>query len=157
MSTTDPRHYDVIYAFVDAGLAGVTDAVAESGGEVKLIGYIVPHCDAGDAFIADAIFDSVVLYQQIGQSVLDGTWAGGGQTFVGLENPDVVRLDACDVPSGLHPCPEDGAPRGRRRGAADGPGVEGPRRNDRAPRGHLGQGAGKALRPWAGTWSYRMC
>lgn len=87
---------DVIYAFVDAGLAGVTDAVAEAGTDVKLIGYIVPHCDAGDAFIADAIFDSVTLYQQIGQSVLDGTWTGGGQTFVGLENPDVVRLSACD-------------------------------------------------------------
>lgn len=86
---------DVIYAFVDAGLAGVTDAVSESGGDVKLIGYIVPHCD-DEMFIADAIFDSVTLYRQIGQSVLDGTWAGGGQTFVGLENPDVVRLDACE-------------------------------------------------------------
>ncbi|MCZ7527030.1 MAG: BMP family protein [Acidimicrobiia bacterium] len=86
---------DVLYAFVDAGLPGVTEAAKGADHSVHMIGYIVPHCDADDIFVADAIFDSVTLYKQIGDAVKDGSWKGGEQVFTGLENPDVVSVQFC--------------------------------------------------------------
>ncbi|MCZ7527022.1 MAG: BMP family protein [Acidimicrobiia bacterium] len=87
---------DVLYSFVNAGLPGVTEAVKAADHPTKQIGYIIDHCEDDEVFLADAMFDSVTLYEQIGASVKDGTWEGDTSVFVGLENPDVVWMSYCE-------------------------------------------------------------
>ncbi len=114
---------DVIYAFQDAGLPGVLDAVKESGKTVKVFNPTTDRCDESPALIGYAFQDTRVMVGHI----LEDYKAGKLPTqprFYALDDPSVQALKLCpgndkyqavvtDTTSkinsgGRSPCPQGG-------------------------------------------------
>lgn len=85
---------DVIYAFQDAGLPGVLDAVSESGKPVKVFNPTTDRCDESPNLLGYAFQDTRVM---VGH-VLEDFKAGSLPTdprFYALDDPTVQALKLC--------------------------------------------------------------
>lgn len=85
---------DVIYAFQDAGLPGVLDAVAESAREIVVFNPTTDRCEESPHLIGYAYQNTKVMVEHI----IDDYVAGGlpeEPRFYALEDPNVQALKLC--------------------------------------------------------------
>ncbi len=85
---------DVIFAFLDAGLPGVLQAIDESGKDVKIFNPISPRCEESPRIVGTAFVDSSKLTQTMVADFLK-TRLPAGTKFYGLDDETIQRLDLC--------------------------------------------------------------
>ncbi|GAA4543877.1 BMP family protein [Pseudonocardia xishanensis] len=85
---------DVIYAFQDAGLPGVLDAVTESGKDVKVFNPTTDRCEESPALIGYAFQDTRVMVGHVLEDYKAGTLPTDPR-FYALDDPAVQALKLC--------------------------------------------------------------
>jgi basic membrane protein A and related proteins len=85
---------DVIYAFLDAALPGIQQAIDESGQDVLVLNNDVPHCDNGENWVGDAFVDWTDLNVTIVQAFLDDELPAE-PLFYGVEDPELSGFRLC--------------------------------------------------------------
>ncbi|MFC5747491.1 BMP family protein [Actinomadura rugatobispora] len=90
---------DVIYAFQDAGLPGVLDAVAESGKDVKVFNPTTDRCSESPHLIGFAYQNTRVMVQHVLKDYKAGSLPAEPR-FYALEDPDVQALRLCPSSAG---------------------------------------------------------
>ncbi|WP_214105877.1 BMP family ABC transporter substrate-binding protein [Acrocarpospora catenulata] len=85
---------DVIYAFVDAGLPGVLQAIEESGKYVKVFNPTTDRCAESDALIGYDYQNNQQLVTTILQDYLAGKLPAGTKKYA-LEDPKIQKLTMC--------------------------------------------------------------
>ncbi|SHK03461.1 nucleoside-binding protein [Pseudonocardia thermophila] len=85
---------DVIYAFQDAGLPGVLDAVEESGKPVKVFNPTTNRCDESPNLLGYAFQDTRIMVQHIMEDYKAGTLPAEPR-FYALDDPNVQALRLC--------------------------------------------------------------
>lgn len=85
---------DVIYAFVDAGLPGVLQAIEESGKDVKVFNPTTDRCAESDALIGFDYQNNQQLVTTILKDYVNGTLPKGTKTYA-LEDPTIQKLTMC--------------------------------------------------------------
>lgn len=85
---------DVIYAFQDAGLPGVLDAVTESGKSVKVFNPTTDRCGESPNLIGYAFQDTRVMVGQMLADFKAGTLPTAPR-FYALDDPSVQALKLC--------------------------------------------------------------
>lgn len=85
---------DQIFAFLDAALPGVLQAIDESGKDVGVYNPTAPRCDESDAYVGTAVIRVDLLVEQL----IDDYQAGqlpDGTKFFGVETPEIQRFELC--------------------------------------------------------------
>ncbi|HEY0187494.1 MAG TPA: BMP family protein [Cellulomonas sp.] len=85
---------DVIYAFQDAGLTGVLDAVEESGEDVLVFNPTTDRCEESSQLIGYAFQNTEVMVGHIVEDYLAGTMPTEPRYYA-VEDPDVQALLLC--------------------------------------------------------------
>lgn len=85
---------DVIYAFVDAGLPGVLQAIEDSGKDVKVFNPTTDRCEESDAIIGYDYQNNQRLVETILEDYHDDALPDGTK-FYALEDPDIQWLTMC--------------------------------------------------------------
>ncbi|WP_326643903.1 BMP family ABC transporter substrate-binding protein [Streptosporangium sp. NBC_01755] len=85
---------DVIYAFVDAGLPGVLQAIEESGKDVKVFNPTTNRCKESDALIGYDYQNNQQLVTTILQDYTSGRLPTGTKKYA-LEDPKIQKLTMC--------------------------------------------------------------
>lgn len=85
---------DVIFAFLDAGIPGVLQAVDESGEDVKIINPITDRCEESEHMLGFTFLNAQLLVQIIMDDFLNGELPEGTQ-FYALQNTDIQDFRLC--------------------------------------------------------------
>jgi basic membrane protein A and related proteins len=85
---------DVIYAFLDAALPGVEQAIQESGKDILILNNDVPHCDRGPNYVGTAYVDWTQLNVSIVKQFLDKSLPAE-PIFYGVEDPALSGMRLC--------------------------------------------------------------
>lgn len=85
---------DVIYAFVDAGLPGVLQAIEDSGKDVKVFNPTTKRCDESNAIIGYDYQNNQQLVETILQDYADKKLPDGTKKYA-LEDPKIQKLTMC--------------------------------------------------------------
>ncbi len=85
---------DVIYSYVDSGIAGVIEAIGDAGGNALTFGIIFPRCGDFPEIVGTSILNASGLVLTMTNDYVNGTVPDVPQ-FFGVENPDVQRFELC--------------------------------------------------------------
>jgi len=85
---------DVIYSYVDSGIAGVIEAIVDAGDTALTFGIIFPRCGDFPQIVGTSILNASGLVVTMTSDYMDGTVPDQPQ-FFGVENPDVQRFELC--------------------------------------------------------------
>jgi len=86
---------DVVYAFQDAGLPGVLDAVTDSGEDVKVFNPTTDRCAESPQLVGYAYQNTSVMVEQIVTDFVAGSLPTEPK-FYALEDPDIQALRLCE-------------------------------------------------------------
>ena len=89
---------DVIYAYINAGIEGVIQAVEESGQNVRVVSVIFPRCDRSDHLFGTGTLSSAGQVDTIISSFLEGTLPVEKVTW-GVEDPNIQTFLLCPAHS----------------------------------------------------------
>lgn len=85
---------DVIYSYVDSGIAGVIEAIVDEGGGALTFGIIFPRCGDFPEIVGTSILNASGLVLTMANDYVNNTVPDRPQ-FFGVENPDVQRFELC--------------------------------------------------------------
>lgn len=85
---------DNIFAFLDAGIAGVYQAAEEAGSTVNVSGIIIPQCDAYENYMGVSTLHNDILMENIIKEYAEGTLEPGVR-FYGVEDPEIQAFELC--------------------------------------------------------------
>jgi basic membrane protein A and related proteins len=85
---------DQIFAFLDAALPGVLQAIEESGKDVGVYNPTAPRCDESDAYVGTAVIRVDLLVERLIADYEAGKLPDGTQ-FFGVETPEIQRFELC--------------------------------------------------------------
>ena len=85
---------DVLFAFVNGGLAGVEQAIQESGKNVAVFGIIFPHCTESPHVAGSAILDSNAFVDQMIGDYVNKSLPAKPKVY-GVDTPAIQRLEVC--------------------------------------------------------------
>lgn len=85
---------DNIFAFLDAGIAGVYQAAEEAGSTVNVSGIIIPQCDAYENYMGVSTLHNDVLMANVIEEYAEGTLEPGAR-FYGVEDPEIQAFELC--------------------------------------------------------------
>ncbi len=93
---------DIIYAFVDAGLPGVLEAIKDSGKDVKVFNPTTDRCDESGQIIGYDYQNNQALVETILTDYGNGELPAGTKTYA-LEDPEIQKLTMCPDSADLQP------------------------------------------------------
>lgn len=85
---------DNIFAFLDAGIAGVYQAGEEASGDVYVSGIIIPQCEEYENYLGVSTLHNDVLMRKAIERFADGELESGA-VFYGVEDPEVQAFELC--------------------------------------------------------------
>lgn len=85
---------DNIFAFLDAGIAGVYQAGNEADGDVLVSGIIVPQCEEYANYLGVSTLHNDVLIENAIEDFANGELEPGA-IFYGVEDPEIQAFDLC--------------------------------------------------------------
>jgi basic membrane protein A len=85
---------DQIFAFLDAALPGVLQAIEESGKEVGVYNPTAPRCGENEAYVGTAVINVNRLVQRTIDDFQKNTLPDGTQFFA-VETPEIQRFELC--------------------------------------------------------------
>lgn len=85
---------DVIYSYVDSGIAGVIEAIVDAGDTALTFGIIFPRCGDFPQIVGTSILNASGLVVTMTNDYINDTIPDQPQ-FFGVENPDVQRFELC--------------------------------------------------------------
>lgn len=85
---------DVIYSYVDSGIAGVIEAIVDAGDTALTFGIIFPRCGDFPQIVGTSILNASGLVVTMANDYINDTIPEQPQ-FFGVENPDVQRFELC--------------------------------------------------------------
>ena len=85
---------DVIYSYVDSGIAGVIEAIGDAGGNALTFGIIFPRCGDFPEIVGTSILNASGLVMTMSNDFVNDT-IPDLPSFFGVENPDVQRFELC--------------------------------------------------------------
>jgi basic membrane protein A len=91
---------DIIYAFVDAGLPGVLQAIEDSGKDVKVFNPTTDRCDESDHLIGYDYQNNEQLVETIMDDYVNDALPAGTKKYA-LEDPKIQKLTMCPNSSDL--------------------------------------------------------
>lgn len=85
---------DNIFAFLDAGIAGVYQAGEEADRDVYVTGIIIPQCDAYENYMGVSTLNNDVLMKKAIEQFAAGELESGA-IFYGVEDPEIQAFELC--------------------------------------------------------------
>ena len=83
-----------IYSYVDSGIAGVIEAIQDSGQDIDVYSIIFPRCDDFPQIIGTSILNASALIVSMVQDYIEDT-VPEEPTYAGVEDPDIQRFELC--------------------------------------------------------------
>lgn len=85
---------DNIFAFLDAGIAGVYQAGGEADGDVLVSGIIIPQCEEYENYYGVSTLENDVLIKKAIEE-FDAGELESGAVFYGVEDPEIQAFELC--------------------------------------------------------------
>jgi basic membrane lipoprotein Med (substrate-binding protein (PBP1-ABC) superfamily) len=83
-----------IYSYVDSGIAGVIEAIEDSGQDINVFGIIFPRCDDFPQIIGTSILNASALVVSMVRDFVEDT-VPDEPSYAGVEDPDIQRFELC--------------------------------------------------------------